>query len=79
VRKFRSAKNDIVTLNSDLQNNRPGKKAAGIKNITLDFCNKLISYSFQQTITPLSRPYISGTPSLPSAITITQERPPDLI
>jgi hypothetical protein len=77
--KFQSVKNDFLKLNNDLQNNHSGKKSTSIKNPTLDFCNQLITYSFQQNTDYKQKPFLPGTPALAITIKTVQEQPPDFI
>lgn len=78
-RKFQSAKNEWLKLNNDLQNNHSGKKTTGIKDVSLDFCNKLITYSFSQRKEAAQKPYTANAPLLPHTIKLIQEQPPDMV
>lgn len=77
--KFQSVKNEFFKLNNDWQNNHQGKKSAVIKNTAPDFCNKLVTYAFQQQVQQTKRTLHNFVPSLPLTIKTIQEQPPDFL
>jgi hypothetical protein len=77
--KFQSARDEFVKLSSDWQNSHQGKKSntGSIKNLPLDFCNKLIAYSFHKPDEGQSRTFISFSSPVQSRLHTVLEQPPD--